>query len=230
MIECIAIDDEPLALVVIEEFCRQQPNLHLARTFTSTEEAARYLKKFPVDLLFLDIQMPFNGLEFYKRHGGDRMVIFTTAYSEFAVEGFNVDAIDYLLKPIERERFDLAVRRAWDYHQFKKQTSAAHHSLFVRSEYRLVRINLDEVRYIETMDDYLKIHLETQDKPVLTKMNVKNLMEKLDGREFVRIHRSYVVPLRKVLSVRSRTVQLQGIELPIGARYESDFNKAYGAS
>lgn len=227
MIRCIAIDDEPLALVVISELCAKQEDVELVRTFTSASEAARYLRNFPVDLLFLDIRMPQNGIEFYRQHGQGKMVIFTTAYSEFAVDGFNVDAIDYLLKPVEQARFDVAIGRAREYYQFLNKTQTKNPALYVRSEYRLVKIETDLIDYIETMDDYLKIHIEGR-KTVLTKMNLKNLMEKLDGDAFVRIHRSYVVPLKKTTSVRNREVEVAGVRLPIGESYMAAFRERFG--
>src|ERR1700757_192638 len=121
MINCIAIDDEPLALEILQEFCSKVPLLQLQKTFTDTSEAAKYLKSFPVDLLFLDIQMPdISGIDFYKLHGENRMTIFTTAFSEYAVEGFNLNAIDYLLKPFTIERFQQAVAKATEYISFRQ--------------------------------------------------------------------------------------------------------------
>lgn len=226
MINCVAIDDEPLALLVVSEFCGTHPDLSLCRTFTGTREAEVYLKKYPVDLLFLDIQMPESGIDFYRRCGGDRMVIFTTAFSEYAVEGFHLDAIDYLLKPFEKARFDLAIQRAREYHQFIHRSHTRPSLLFVRSEYRLVRIETPEIEYIETMDDYLKIHLKDR-KTVITKMNMKNVMEKLDPQEFVRIHRSYIVPIKKVTAVRNRHAEVSGRKIPIGDSYEQHFRERF---
>ena len=226
MINAIAIDDEPLALVVIREFCSLHGDLKLLKTFTNTIEAAKYLHDFPVDLIFLDIQMPQNGLDFYRTHGNGRMVIFTTAFSEYAVEGFNVDAIDYLLKPFARERFDQAVDRAREYVQLSERSGSRSPAIFVRSEYRLIKIDTAQIDYIETMDDYLKIHAGG-DKPVITKMNMKKVMEMLDPKEFIRIHRSYLVQLRKIVSVRGRNVEVAGVKLPIGDKYEADFRNRF---
>ncbi|MGZ3885244.1 MAG: LytR/AlgR family response regulator transcription factor [Bacteroidia bacterium] len=227
MINCIAIDDEPLALEILDAFCAETPFLKLDKTFTDAGEAARYLRKFPVDLLFLDIQMPdINGLEFHKLHAGDRMVIFTTAYSEYAVEGFTLNAVDYLLKPIEKPRFFQAVQKAQDYYNYTHAASSEQQHLFVRSEYNLVKIPLADILYIETLDDYLKIHLPNR-KPVLTKMNLKNIMNKL-STDFIRVHRSFVVPMKHIRSVRGKTIHLEQKEIPIGIKFEEEFFKKYG--
>ncbi len=228
MINCIAIDDEPLALTILEEFCSKIPFLQLQKTFTDTSEAAKYLRKFPVDLLFLDIQMPdMLGTEFYRTYASDKMVIFTTAYSQYAVEGFDLNAVDYLLKPIELNRFLQAVNKCHDYHNYLHQSeNKGHQFLYVRSEYSLVKIAFSDILYIETLDDYLKIHLLDK-KPLLTKMNLKNIMSKLNPLEFVRPHRSYIVPVARIESVRGKTISLGGIEIPIGIKYEEDFFKSY---
>ena len=230
MINAIAIDDEPLALDIIEAYCGGFAEINLMRTFTDTSEAARFLRKFPVDLLFLDIQMPDqNGIEFYREHGDGRMVIFTTAFSEYAVEGFNVNAIDYLLKPIELGRFRIAIEKASEYFSYTHASeNTQHRYLFVRSEYSLVKIPFQNIHYIETLDDYIKIHLVDR-KPVLTKMNLKNVMSKLDAREFIRVHRSYIVPLGKIVSVRNKVINLGNTEIPIGAKFEDEFFSIYKA-
>jgi DNA-binding LytR/AlgR family response regulator len=228
MINCIAIDDEPLALLIIEQFCARVPFLHLQKSFTDTDEAKRYLGKYPVDLLFLDIQMPDNnGIDFYKNHAQNKMVIFTTAFSEYAVEGFNLNAIDYLLKPIDFERFLQAARKAQEYFQYLHASeNEQQRHFFVRAEYSLIKINFSDIEYIETLDDYIKIHLMNK-KPVLTKMNLKNVISKLDQKEFMRVHRSYIVPLKKIVSVRGKTIQLASGDIPIGNKYENEFFSRY---
>lgn len=228
MISCIAIDDEPLALDIIEAYCSRVPFLQLQKTFTDTNEAARYLRKFPVDLVFLDIQMPDkNGIDFYKQDAAGKLVIFTTAFSHYAVEGFNVNAVDYLLKPIEFERFLQAANKANEFYQYThSQGNSASESLFVRSEYSLVKIALSEIEYIETLDDYLRIHIEGK-KPLLTKMNLKNVMTKLNPQKFVRVHRSFIVPLDKIQSVRGKIIKLANIDIPIGIKFEEEFFERY---
>lgn len=225
---CIAVDDEPLALEILQEFCSRIPFLELRRTFTRTSEAKEYLEKFPVDLLFLDIQMPgLSGIDFYKSLTKEPMVIFTTAYSEYAVEGFNLNAIDYLLKPIEFSRFSIAANKANDYFSYINRTeSPGERCLYVRSEYSLVKILLTDILYIETLDDYIKIHLPGK-KPVLTLMSMKSVQEKLPAEEFLRVHRSYIVPLHRIESVRGKTINLGVAEIPIGSKYETAFFQAY---
>lgn len=228
MINCIAIDDEPLALEILETFCAKVPFLKLDKVFTDTTEAAKHLKKFPTELLFLDIQMPdMSGIDFYRQYAKDKMVIFTTAHSQYAVEGFNLNALDYLLKPIEFTRFLQAANKAQEYHNYLyRSNSNEHNFLFVRSEYSLIKIALADILFIETLDDYIKIHVKDK-KPVLTKMNLKNVLSKL-SEDFIRVHRSYVVPLSKVSSVRGKIIHLNGTEIPIGIKFEDDFFTRYG--
>lgn len=227
MINCIALDDEPLALDILQGLCNKTSFLKLQKTFTDPEEAARYLRKFPVDLIFLDIQMPdISGIDFYKINGDNKMVIFTTAFSNYAVEGFNLNAIDYLLKPITPSRFMQAATKAHEYHNYLHQSESVQPQyLFVRAEYSLVKIPLGDILYIETLDDYIKIHLEGR-KPVITKMNLKSVSEKL-GKDFVRPHRSYIIPMSRILSVRSKTIYLQDLEIPIGIKFEDAFFARY---
>ena len=151
MIKAIAIDDEPPALKVIENFCSKTADILLEKTFTMPAEALKYLRKFPVDLLFLDIQMPsVNGIDFYKAVKQDTMVIFTTAFSEYAVEGFNLSAVDYLLKPFTFARFQLAVAKAAEYNNYKKQgNNETPKYLFIRADYSLLKIALTDIVYIE---------------------------------------------------------------------------------
>src|ERR1700712_4475311 len=178
MIKAIAIDDEPPALKVIENFCGRIEALQLEKTFTMPAEALKHLRKFPVDLIFLDIQMPsINGIDFYKAVRQDTMVIFTTAFSEYAVEGFNLSAVDYLLKPFTFSRFQQAVEKATEYYQFKKQTANdTPKYLFIRADYSLLKIALTDIVYIEGLDDYLKIHLVNA-SPVVARMTMKNMLE-----------------------------------------------------
>ncbi len=228
MLNCVAIDDEPLGLVIIEEFCRKFQFLNLVKTFTDPVEASKHIRKFPVDLLFLDIQMPdINGIEFYKQFGENKLVIFTTAHSQYAVEGFNLNALDYLLKPIELKRFEQAVNKANDFFNYSHSTNQEQQYLFVRAEYSLVKILFSDIEYIETLDDYIKIHLSGR-KPVITKMNLKNVMAKRNPNEFVRVHRSYIVPLSKITAVRGKHIRLRDAEIPIGLKFEEDFFKRYG--
>jgi len=228
MIRAIAIDDEPLALKVIEHFCRRVDVIELRETFTKPTEALRYLEKNEVDLLFLDINMPsLSGIDLYRSTTQTTMVIFTTAYSEFAVDGFNLNATDYLLKPFTFERFMQAVEKAQKAHEYAQQAPATEPGyMLVRADYSLVRINFSDILYIESLDDYLKIHLPDR-KPVVARMTMKYVLEQLPATAFVRIHRSFIVPLKRISAVRNKTVLLGAQELPIGNSYEEGFLAAF---
>ena len=218
MIRCIAIDDEPLALQLINEYCTKIPFINLLQTFTNPDEAKSWLQQNDADLIFLDIQMPdVNGLQFYKSLTKKPQVIFTTAYSEFAVEGFNVDAIDYLLKPFEYDRFLKAAYKANEYLDFLSSQEMQLASIFIKVDYQLMKINLKDIDLIEGLDDYIRIH--TKPRPVLTLMTLKSLQEKLHPKEFLRIHRSYIVPISKIESFGKNKVRVAGKEIPIGSSY-----------
>ena len=227
MIKAIAIDDEPPALKVIEKFCAESGFIDLQKTFTQPQEALKFLRKYPVDLLFLDIQMPsVNGVEWYRHLNLPVMVIFTTAYSEYAVEGFNVNAIDYLLKPYTYERFLHAVQKALTGVQNKAGSTTPGSSLMIRADYTLLKINYDSILYIEGLDDYLKIHL-SDSKPVVVRMTMKNMLEKLPSELFARTHKSFIVSLEKIEGIRNKSVTISDKQIPIGNRFEEDFLKKF---
>lgn len=228
MIKAIAIDDEPLALDVISSLAGKINYIDLKRTFTQGSSAIRYLKKFPVDLIFMDIEMSdTNGIDLYKSINQDVMVIFTTAYSEYAVQGFELNAVDYLLKPIKPKRFEQACLKALDFNNFKKQNEETENNfIYVRSEYSLVKIPFSEILYFETMDDYIKIH-RTNTKPTLTLLSMKKLLQMLPEKKFIRIHRSFAVPFEKIEAVRAKTVIIKEQQLPIGITYEKSFFDSY---
>jgi len=228
MIKAIAIDDEPPALRLIENFSSRTEYISLEKTFTMPAEALKHLRKFPADLVFLDIQMPsVNGLDFYKCIRQDTMVIFTTAYSEYAVEGFNLSAVDYLLKPFTFKRFQQAVAKAMDYYNYKKQSSGeASRYIFIRADYSLLKIALADIIYIEGLDDYLKIHLAGSN-PIVARMTMKTMIEKLPARDFIRVHRSYIIPLNRIESYRNKTILVAGEEIPTGSSYEENFLKYF---
>ena len=228
MIKCIAIDDEPLALELVETFCQQVPYLQLEKIFTQTSAAQKHLRKFPVDLIFLDIQMPdMNGIEFFKSLTQECMVIFTTAHSQYAVESYTLNAVDYLLKPLQLNRFLKACEKAKDFSDYlnNKKTDSPNF-LYVRSEYALAKIPFSDILYLETMDDYIKIH-QIGKKPILTLMSMKKMFERLPQSEFIRVHRSFIVPFSKIESVRAKNISLGVIDLPIGPSYEKDFFRIY---
>ena len=168
MISCIAIDDEPLALALVKEYISKCSFLQLAGSFTDAVEARAFLENEKVDLIFPDIQMPdINGIQFYNSLQQKPMVIFTTAFSEYAVEGFNVNAIDYLLKPFEYDRFVKAVYKAKEYYDFNMNQEIRLTSIFVKADYQLVKVNLKDILFIEGLDDYIRIHLP-ENKTILT--------------------------------------------------------------
>lgn len=222
----VAIDDEPLALTVLQEYAKKFPTLHLVQSFTDAIAGAEFLRQHPVDLLFIDINMPdISGINLVRALVNKPMVIFTTAYKQFALEGFELDAVDYLLKPIAPERFEKAVQKAIEYFRFKSGLREEKpDALFVRSGYELVKVNLADIEYIESLEDYLKIH-RTTGKPVMTLMTVKAILEKLPPQDFQRIHRSYVIALRQVRAIANKKVRLQTIELPLSDRYATFINE-----
>lgn len=228
MIKAVAIDDELPALSVIENFCKRTGFIILEKTFNKPIEGLRYVNKFPVDLLFLDINMPsIKGTELYKSLKQKTMVIFTTAYSEYAVEGFELSAIDYLLKPFTYERFLQAASKANEYYNYtNKQSSSADQFLFIRADYSLVKINMAEILFIEGLDDYLKIHILNQ-KPVIARMTMKAMAEKLPADNFIRVHRSYIISFKHIDNVRNKIISIAGEEIPVGNSYEEQFLRSF---
>ncbi len=225
MIKAIAIDDEPLPLEILEAYCSNVSILKLEKTFTQTSEGKKYLQKHPIDLIFLDIHMPaISGIDFYKDIEQDMMVIFTTAHSEYAIEGFNLSAVDYLLKPYSQERFEVAVNKAHEYYNFLNQKESREQKhIFIRAEYSLVKIATADIFFIEGLADYLKIHLQNG-KTILTRMTMKTMLSKLSPKEFIRVHRSYIIPFKLITGVRNKIVSLgPNQEIPIGASFEEAF-------
>jgi two-component system LytT family response regulator len=227
-LKCIAIDDEPLALEVIKKHIADFPQLKLLHTFEDAISAAEYLRNNTIDLLFIDIDMPdITGIELVRSLKQKPMVIFTTAHKAFAYEGFELEALDYLLKPIDLKRFSAGVNKAIDYAKYKSTgQSEMDGSLYVHSEYRMIKIELKEIEYIESMQDYIKIYLSNIEKPVLTLMSLKGVLEKLPQTEFARIHRSYAVAIKKIRSIHNHKAKLKTIELPIGNNY-ADFIQSW---
>ena len=175
-LNCIAIDDEPLALEIVKRHISEFPTLKLMQVFEDAISAAEYLKQHPVDLLFIDIDMPdISGIDLVRSLTVKPMVIFTTAYKKFAYEGFELEALDYLLKPITIERFSAAVNKAVDYAKYKNSDrNGADESIYVHSEYRMIKISIRDIEYIESMQDYIKIHITGVEKPVLTLLPMKS--------------------------------------------------------
>lgn len=221
MIKAIAIDDEPLALKIIEHHCSKIESISLEKTFTNQTEAIKYINKFPVDLLFLDIQMPQNtGIDFYKNLNKDLLVIFTTAYDSYAVEGFNVNAIDYIMKPIAFSRFQTAVEKAVQQYKYKTNNSKQEH-LLIRADYKLNKIDFNDILYIEGLDDYIQIYLVNKPK-IVARMSMKSIMEKLPEKDFLRIHRSYIVSIGRISAIQNKQIELEDKTFPIGETYKNE--------
>lgn len=223
-IRCIAIDDESPALLLMKEYISRIPFLQLQYTFEDAVKGQALLQQEGTDLLFVDINMPdISGLELVRSLSQPPMVIFTTAYKNFAVDGFELDAVDYLVKPIAFERFEKAVKKAQEFYAYRQHThqSEIPEALFVYAEYRLVKINLADIEYIESLEDYIRIHTTTG-KPLMTLMTLKKVLEKLPAEQFRRIHRSYIVAFTKVKSIQGRKLRMQsGKELPVSDSYLS---------
>jgi len=221
-LNCVAIDDEPLALQLLTQYISKLPTVKLLEIFEDAVSASEYIQNHQVDILFVDINMPdISGVDLVRTLVNKPIVVFTTAYKQFAYEGFELEALDYLLKPIDFNRFNRAVEKAVDFYRYKnaEEKNDLPESLYVYSEYRMVKIALDKIEYIESMEDYIKINLNDQSKPVLTLMPLKKILEKLPESKFLRIHRSYIVATDKIKSIHNKKVELSALELPIGKSY-----------
>jgi len=228
MINAIAIDDEPLALNVIISLCEKHPGINLQKTFTKPSEALKHLRKFPADLIFCDIHMPaMTGINLVKSLEQNTMVIFTTAFSEYAAASYELNAIDYLLKPINQKRFGQAVAKAQDYLDYiDKKEKTRDQSIFIRADFTLVKIPLADIHYIEGLADYLRIYIKDR-KTIVVRMSMKDMMDKLPSSYFIRVHRSFIIPLFKIEGVRGATIFLAGQEIPIGKTYSEEFFNRY---
>ncbi|QMW04229.1 LytR/AlgR family response regulator transcription factor [Spirosoma foliorum] len=227
--KAIALDDERPALDIIDAFCSRIDSVDLAKTFTRTGEARLYLETNPVDLIFLDINMPKeSGLDFFKSITQQTLVIFTTAYSEYALESYEVEAVDYLLKPYTFERFTKAIQRAQTRWRALQQTNgnslpgAEQAHLFFRADYGLVKVTVSDILFIEGLDNYLKVHVK-EGPPVVLRLTLKAMLEKLPAEKFIRVHRSFIVPIDKIQSIRGRMILIDDEEIPIGSSYEKEF-------
>jgi two-component system LytT family response regulator len=227
-IKCIAIDDEPLALKQISSYLDKTPFLETMALCHSAFKAMEYLENNEVDLMFVDINMPdLSGMDFVKSLTQKPQIIFTTAYSEYAIEGFQVDALDYILKPISYASFLKSANKAKTWFELnQKQTESiqtTQDSLFVKSEYKMVRIFFSEIKYIESSNEYIQIHL-VNDVPVTTLIRLKVMEEQLPKDKFMRVHRSFIVNLDRVKVIeRNRIVFDQNVYIPVGDQYKENF-------
>lgn len=223
MINCIAIDDEPLALAQLMSYIARVPFLHLLASCHDAFEAIRVLNTERVDLLFIDIHMPdLNGLDFVRSLTTRPLVVFTTAYSEYAIEGFKVEAVDYLLKPFQFQDLLLAADKAR--RRLERLSDAAEEeALFVKSDYRITRVRFADIRYIESMSEYVRIYVDGEDRPLMPLLSMKRLEEVLPPTMFMRVHRSYIVNLRKITEVSRLRIVFGDTYIPVGDIYKEQF-------
>lgn len=224
MINCVAIDDEPLALEVVKRYISKTPELHLEATFSDGIEAKNYIQKNQVDLLFLDIQMPdITGMQLFKELSIKPMVIFTTAHKESATDAFDEDAIDYLLKPFNLARFQKGVNKAILSHKITAENNESNRigSLYIHSDYKVIKIPCKDIIFIETLDDYVKVNTASQSH--VTLLSMKAILEKLPKGEFIRIHRSYIIAISQIATIQFRKIEmLNGMEFPVGDTYRTE--------
>lgn len=230
MIRCMLIDDEPLALQQMENYINKIPYLELAASCQSAIEAKELLEHEKIDAIFCDINMPeLNGLDFVKSLQNPPMVVFTTAYSEYAVEGFQLNAIDYLLKPFGCEDMMRAadkIKRRYDALRTLQEVSQIDEddAIFLKTEYKIVRINIAHIRYVEAMSEYLRIYLVDYPRPIIVLLSMKKMEERLPRRSFMRVHRSYIINLKKIKEVSKNRINLgDDVDIPIGDSYRDQF-------
>src|ERR1700744_5723914 len=230
MMRCMIVDDEPLVRELLEDNIRQIPFLQWVKSCKNALEATEALQTTPVDLLFLDIQMPrVNGLQFLQALTHPPLVILVTAYEQYALEGFNLHVADYLLKPFAFERFLRACNRAHELFRLQQQTGPAAPAampadFFVNVEYALVKIVVDDILYIEGVKDYIKIYLQSSARPVLTRMTLKAMEERLPPPAFIRIHKSFLVAVSKITTIKRDLVCIGSTEIPVSGSYKANLN------
>ena len=236
MIKCIAIDDEPLALKKLVTYIRKIPYLELVAECRSAIEAQKVIDEQEIDAVFLDINMPdLNGMDFAKSleqgHSQGPLMVFTTAYSEYAIEGYKANSVGYLLKPYGFDEFEAAAQKVKDVHEIRQQATTDvtaqvddDGTIFVKSDYKIVRIAIENIRYIEAMSEYLRIACDDREKPVIVLLSMKKIEEHLPSNMFMRIHRSFIINLNKICEVKKNHVILDGdVSLPIGDNYKDAF-------
>jgi DNA-binding LytR/AlgR family response regulator len=230
MLRCLAIDDEPLALELLEDNISQVPYLKLEGKCSNPLEALKFLQQQTIDLIFLDIQMPgLTGLQFIQSLTQRPMIILITAYEKFALEGFNLDVIDYLVKPVPLDRFIKACNKAWELFNLRlkrAENSSADEPefLFVNVEYSLLKVEFADIQWIEGLKDYIRIYLKSSSKPVITRMSMKAIEEELPSSKFIRAHKSFIVSVSAITSVRKNSIFIGAEEIPIGDNYKDAVN------
>ena len=227
-IRCVLVDDEPLALDLLEGYVIKTPSLSIAGRCSSAFQAMALLDNTEVDLMFLDIQMPgLSGLEFSRSLSDGPKVIFTTAFEQYALEGFKVDALDYLLKPISYPEFLNSVNKAkrWLEHSESAPNSQTRNSIFVKADYKLIQLEFNNILYIEGLKDYVKFYLENNEKPVVSLMSMKSLEDNLPESRFIRVHRSFIVNLDKIKTIERNRIVFGKEYIPISENYKEKFQK-----
>lgn len=226
MMTAIAVDDEPLALDLLEDDLKKIPTVKLVGKFPNVIEAGKYIQEHPVDLIFLDIQMPgLTGLQFLNTFPDKRpLVIFITAYEQYAIQGYEHDVVDYLLKPVAFERLLKSVNKAYEKHTQRQQSSRMQTQdfLFVNAAYNLVKIDFKDIAYIEGLKDYVKIFLVNAARPVITRMSMKSLEERLPSDQFVRVHKSFMVSLQHISSIQKGRIVTMKALIPISDFYREN--------
>ena len=231
MIRTIAIDDEPLALQLVSSYIEKTPALEMAGTFDNPIDAMEFLEENTVDLIFLDIEMPdLNGIEFARLLENKPKIVFTTAYEKYALQGFKLEAIDYLLKPFGYSDFMKAVERVRKQIGFEKaankeEISSNNEFLFLKSEYKIRRINFNDIIYIEGLKDYIKVFIQNQDKPIMSLSSMKAIEEKLPSDKFMRVHRSYIVNLERIDTVERSRIVFGKVYIPVSDQYKEAFQE-----
>jgi DNA-binding LytR/AlgR family response regulator len=225
VLRCIAVDDEPLALDLLEDNIRQVPYLELVAKCADAFEAIKVLEENTVDLIFLDIQMPgLTGLQFIQSLSHKPMIILITAYEKYALAGFDLEVTDYLVKPVSLPRFIKACNKAKELYQLKQAPLPAASApspefFFVNADYSLLKINIADIIWIEALKDYIRIHLTGTAKPVVTRMPLKQVEEQLNPAKFIRIHKSYIIAVAHITAIRKNSVFIGAMELPVGDNY-----------
>lgn len=228
-ITCLIVDDEPLALELLESYVSKTPFLELKGKYNSPIEALEHLHTEKVDLLFLDIQMPdLSGVELSRTVDKNTKIVFTTAFSEYALEGYKVNALDYLLKPFNYEEFLAAAYKAREWFELKEntasKTAAEKDFIFVKSEYKQIKIKLEDILYIEGLKDYVKIWLVNQPQAILSLMSLKHLDEELPKQQFMRVHRSFIVALNKIQALERGQILINKERITVADQYKEAFN------
>jgi two-component system, LytTR family, response regulator len=231
MLQCIAVDDEPLALGLLADYISKIPFLRLEATCENAFEAAKVLQEKEIELIFIDIQMPgLTGLQFIQSLAKRPMVIIVTAYKKFAPEGFDLDVVDYLVKPVGLDRFMKACNKAQELQQLRAAGSAAAGAdfFFLPVDYSLVKILFDDIIWVEGSGDYVKIHLKSAAKPMLVRMSIRAMEGELPADRFIRVHKSYILAIGSITAVRKNSVFIKDLELPVGETYREVMRKLTG--